>query len=57
MKLSEAHFVNDRRLQPPFPATLERALFALSCFRGEVTERTVQRDCEQARLILPAALR
>ncbi|MFO1421767.1 MAG: peptide-methionine (S)-S-oxide reductase MsrA [Candidatus Competibacteraceae bacterium] len=28
------HAVNDRPLQPPFPAGLERALFGLGCFWG-----------------------
>ena len=28
------HFVNGRRLEPPFPAGLERALFGLGCFWG-----------------------
>ena len=30
----ETHFVNGHRLQPPFPAGLERAVFALGCFWG-----------------------
>ncbi len=28
------HFVNGNRLQPPFPAGLERAMFGLGCFWG-----------------------
>src|SRR6202453_589674 len=34
MQLSEKHFVNGHRLQAPFPAGLERAVFALGCFWG-----------------------
>ena len=30
----EAHFVNGNRLEPPFPAGFERALFAMGCFWG-----------------------
>ena len=26
------HFVNGRKLQPPYPAGLEQAVFALGCF-------------------------
>ncbi len=29
-----AHFVNGNRLQPPFPAGLEQAMFGLGCFWG-----------------------
>jgi len=29
-----AHFVNGRRLQPPYPAGLEQAVFGLGCFWG-----------------------
>jgi peptide-methionine (S)-S-oxide reductase len=29
-----SHFVNGRRLQPPYPAGLERAVFGLGCFWG-----------------------
>ena len=28
------HFVNHNRLQPPFPAGLEQAMFGLGCFWG-----------------------
>src|SRR5882672_2694945 len=28
------HFVNGRKLQPPYPAGLEQAVFALGCFWG-----------------------
>ena len=28
------HFVNGRRLQPPYPAGLEQAVFGLGCFWG-----------------------
>ena len=34
MPVPEAHFVNGHRLQPPFPAALERAMFAMGCFWG-----------------------
>jgi peptide-methionine (S)-S-oxide reductase len=30
----ERHFVNGNRLQPPFPAGLEQALFGMGCFWG-----------------------
>jgi peptide-methionine (S)-S-oxide reductase len=34
MPLPERHFVNGRRIAPPFPEGLERACFALGCFWG-----------------------
>jgi len=34
MPVPERHFVNGHRLQPPFPAGLETALFGLGCFWG-----------------------
>jgi peptide-methionine (S)-S-oxide reductase len=30
----DTHFVNGQRLQPPFPAGLEQAMFAMGCFWG-----------------------
>jgi peptide-methionine (S)-S-oxide reductase len=34
LKVRETHFVNGRRIVPPFPAGLKEALFALGCFWG-----------------------
>jgi peptide-methionine (S)-S-oxide reductase len=34
MEVPETHFVNGHRLAPPFPAGLERAMFAMGCFWG-----------------------
>ena len=34
MKVPPAHFVNGHRLEPPFPAGLETAMFGLGCFWG-----------------------
>jgi peptide-methionine (S)-S-oxide reductase len=34
MPVPDAHFVNGHRLQPPFPAGLETAMFGLGCFWG-----------------------
>ena len=34
MPVSEAHFVNGHPIQPPFPAGLELAMFAMGCFWG-----------------------
>src|SRR5262245_2284145 len=34
MPVPDAHFVNGHRLQPPFPAAFETAMFGLGCFWG-----------------------
>jgi peptide-methionine (S)-S-oxide reductase len=34
MPVPDAHFVNGARLEPPFPAGLERAVFGMGCFWG-----------------------
>ena len=34
MRVSAAHFVNGNRLEPPFPAGMELALFGMGCFWG-----------------------
>ena len=34
MAVPEAHYVNGHRIQPPFPAGLETAMFGLGCFWG-----------------------
>jgi peptide-methionine (S)-S-oxide reductase len=34
MQVAETHFVHGHRIQPPFPAGLERAMFGLGCFWG-----------------------
>ena len=34
MSVPDAHFVNGRRLEAPFPDGLERAMFGLGCFWG-----------------------
>lgn len=34
MPVPSSHFVNKARLQPPFPAGTEQALFAMGCFWG-----------------------
>jgi len=34
MPVTESHFVNGQRLEPPFPSGLHRAMFAMGCFWG-----------------------
>ena len=34
MTVPSRHYVNDRPLQPPFPAEMQQALFGLGCFWG-----------------------
>jgi peptide-methionine (S)-S-oxide reductase len=34
MNVPEAHYVNGRRIVPPFPEGLEKAMFAMGCFWG-----------------------
>jgi peptide-methionine (S)-S-oxide reductase len=34
MPVPERHFVNGNRIEPPFPAGLERAVFGMGCFWG-----------------------
>ena len=34
LPISNRHYVNDRPLQPPFPASMERAVFGMGCFWG-----------------------
>jgi len=34
MRVPETHFVNQHRLEPPFPEGLERAMFGMGCFWG-----------------------
>ncbi|HEY7041280.1 MAG TPA: peptide-methionine (S)-S-oxide reductase MsrA [Methylomirabilota bacterium] len=34
MRVPETHFVSGARLEPPFPAGLERAVFGMGCFWG-----------------------
>jgi peptide-methionine (S)-S-oxide reductase len=34
MKVAAAHFINGNRLEPPFPAGTELALFGMGCFWG-----------------------
>ncbi|MGH6883545.1 peptide-methionine (S)-S-oxide reductase MsrA [Hypericibacter sp.] len=34
MSVPEAHYVNGRKLTPPFPAGLQQAVFGLGCFWG-----------------------
>ena len=34
MRVPDTHFVNRHRLEPPFPAGLEQAMFGMGCFWG-----------------------
>jgi peptide-methionine (S)-S-oxide reductase len=34
MQVSDCHFVNDHRIEAPFPTGLQQALFAMGCFWG-----------------------
>jgi peptide-methionine (S)-S-oxide reductase len=34
MRVPDTHFVNRHRLEPPFPAGLQRAMFGMGCFWG-----------------------
>jgi len=34
IQVPQTHFVNTHRLEPPFPAGLEQAMFAMGCFWG-----------------------
>jgi peptide-methionine (S)-S-oxide reductase len=34
LRVPPAHFVNQHRIEPPFPAGLERAMFGMGCFWG-----------------------
>ena len=34
MPVPDAHYVNGNRLEPPFPAGIELAMFGMGCFWG-----------------------
>ena len=36
MRVPERHYVNGHPLVPPFPDGLQRAMFGLGCFWGEI---------------------